>query len=109
MRRTRAQGWEARDKVGEGRGGTKKHKEPQKTYRHDLENEGDLSGRRKKRRQERVAGSIYVDPGYLEIARKEGRKRTALIAQIRLSTTAERVCPLSRIVTLILYWQDQGE
>ena len=47
MRRTRAQGREARDRVGEGGGEAMKRKKPQNSYRRDVENEGDLSERGK--------------------------------------------------------------
>ena len=65
MRRTTALGREARDRTGEGGGGAKKRKKPQKSYyRGEVENGGDLDGRRKKRIEESV-GSVDVDRGYL--------------------------------------------
>ena len=42
MCRTRAQGREAGDVTGEGGGKAKKRKKPQKSYRHDVGNGGDL-------------------------------------------------------------------
>ena len=65
MRRTRAQEQEAKDRIGEGGGEAKKSKKPQKSYRRDVENGGDLGGKRKKRRQESI-GSVDVDPEDLE-------------------------------------------
>ena len=49
---------------GQDRGGRKRVKEaqePQKSYRRDVENGGDLSERRKKRRKE-IIGSVDVNP-----------------------------------------------
>ena len=65
MRRNRVQGREARNRIGEGGRGVKKRKKPEKSYRRDVENGGDLGGRRNQRRQE-SAGSIDVDPEDLE-------------------------------------------
>ena len=44
MRRTRAQGREPSDRIGEGGGGAKKGKKPQNSYRRDVENGGGLGG-----------------------------------------------------------------
>ena len=54
MRRTNAQGREARDGVGEGGGGAKKRKKPQKNCRHDVENGKDSGGRGTKVDNDRV-------------------------------------------------------
>ena len=51
MRKTSAQGRDARDRTGEGGGEAEKPKK-QKNYRRHLENGGDLGGVIKKRRQE---------------------------------------------------------
>ena len=67
MRRTREQGREASDRIGEGGGGVKKRKESHKGSRRDVKNGGDSGGRRKKRRHKGVGeGSVDVDPGYLQ-------------------------------------------
>ena len=58
MRRTRAKGREARGTVGEGGGGEKKRKKPQKGYGRNVENEGDSDGKRKNRKDENV-GSVF--------------------------------------------------
>ena len=47
MRRTRPQGREARDIIGEDGEKAKERQKPQKSYRRDLEYRGDLGGRRK--------------------------------------------------------------
>ena len=54
-----------RGRTGEGGGGAKKHMKPEKSYRRDVGNGGNLGGRRKIRRQE-SPGSVDVDQGYLE-------------------------------------------
>ena len=55
MLRTRTQRREPRDSIGNGGGGAKNHKKPQKSYRQDGENGRDSGGRIKKRtRRERV-------------------------------------------------------
>ena len=47
MRRTRAQGREARERIGEGGGKDKKCKKLQNSYKRDVKNGGDLGGGRK--------------------------------------------------------------
>ena len=63
MRRVRAQGRQARDRIGEGGGEAKKRKQPMKNYRRDVENGGDSGGRRKKNADKSV-GSVDADPEY---------------------------------------------
>ena len=68
MRKTRAQRREAKDRVGVHGGGAKKSKKTQKSYRRDVENGGDLRGRRKKRGQRvlvRVVSSIIGSHYYV--------------------------------------------
>ena len=48
MPKTRAQGREARDGIGEGRGEVKKRNKPPKNCRRNVKNGGDLGGKRKK-------------------------------------------------------------
>ena len=55
----------ARDRIGEGGEEAKKRKKPQEIYRRDVENGGDLGGKRKECRQESI-GSIDVDPEALD-------------------------------------------
>ena len=73
MRRTRAQGREARDRIGEGGGEAKKRKKTQKSDRLDGEDKIDLGGRRKTRRQE-SAGLVNVDPEDLYNRKEAGRE-----------------------------------
>ena len=51
--------------TGEDGGRAKMRQKPQKSYGRDVQNGGDLSDRRKIRRQEGV-DSVDVDRGYLE-------------------------------------------
>ena len=60
MRRTRAQGWEMKDRIEEGGEGTNNRKKCQKRYRHHVQNEVDLGGRGEKRRRENIV-SVDVD------------------------------------------------
>ena len=64
MLRTRAQGREAGDRVGEGGGEAKKRKKPHNSCGRDVGNGGDLGGNRKTRRQESI-GSVAADPDNL--------------------------------------------
>ena len=73
MRTTRAKGREARSTVGEGGGGEKKRKKPQKVYGRNVENEVDLDGRRKNRKEE-IVGSIFFYPVYLDNSMKTERE-----------------------------------
>ena len=73
MRGTRAKGREARGTVGEGGGGEKKRKKPQKGYGRNVENEGDSDGRRKNCREE-IVGSVYFDRAYLENSKTTERE-----------------------------------
>ena len=60
MRRIRAQERETKDIIGEGGGGARKRKKPQTSYRNNVENGGDLGGRRNNvDRQESVGSSRY--------------------------------------------------
>ena len=77
--RPRAQGREARNRIGQGGGDAKKSKQLHKSGRRHVENGGDLGGNRGKRRHESV-DSIAADPDNLEkrIARTQGWKHKAL-------------------------------
>ena len=54
MRRTNAQGREARDRIGKDRGNAKKRTKPQKIHRRDVDNGGDSGGGRTKCTQEHI-------------------------------------------------------
>ena len=53
------------DRIGEGGRKAKKRKKPQKSCRRQVGNGGDLGGKRKKGRKERV-GSVAANPDNLE-------------------------------------------
>ena len=95
MRRTRAQGRETRDRVGEGGSEAKKRTKSHKRYRRDVGNWGDLGGRRKKRGQ-KVISSVDVDPKDLE-NRKEAR-REAQGAQGISENCIDNVSPFSSLI-----------
>ena len=61
----RAQGREARDRIGEGGGEAKKCKKSLKSCRRDVGSGRDLDGKREKYRQE-IVGSVAADPDNLE-------------------------------------------
>ena len=69
MRRARAQGRATRDRIGEGGGETNMRKEPQRSFRRNLGNGGDLGGKRKNVWHE-SDGSEAVDPKDLENRKK---------------------------------------
>ena len=73
LRRIRAQGRKARDRIEEGGREAKKRKKPQRSYRRDVENGGDSDRRRKKRRQESL-DSVAADLDNLENRRKAWRE-----------------------------------
>ena len=59
--------------IGEGGRVAKRRKNRHKSCRSDVRNGGDLVGKRKKRRQERV-GSVAVDPDNLDNVKEAGRE-----------------------------------
>ena len=78
MLRTRVQGRETWDRIGESEGGAKKRTKPDNRCRRGVGNGGDLGGNRKKR-NERV-GSVVADPDNLENSEEAGRERKMLRA-----------------------------
>ena len=97
MLRTRAQGREARDRIGEGGGEAKKRKKPHKSCRRDVGNGGDMGGNRTKRRQESV-GSVAADPDSLENNKEAGREAQGTQGLSKNYTSIESVSPLSRLI-----------
>ena len=86
------------DGIGEGGGEAKKCKRPHKSCRHDVGNGGDLGGKRKKRRQERV-GSVAADPdSLLENRKEEGGETKGTQGSSKGCTSRESVFPLSRLI-----------
>ena len=94
MRRARAQGREARERIEEGGREANKRKKNRRVIDAMWKTGETRAEKQKKRRQERV-GSVSVDPEDLErIERKHRGKCKALRTQMR---TVERVCPLCRV------------
>ena len=59
------------DRIGEGGRETKKRKKPQNSCRHQVGNRGDLGGKRKKCKKERV-GPVAANPDNLESDKEAG-------------------------------------
>ena len=83
------------DRIAEGGRKAKKRKKPQNSCRRHAGNGGDLGGKRKKCRKERV-GPVAANPDNLEGSKKSRGKHKVLRAQIRI-VQVERVCPLYRV------------
>ena len=83
------------DRIGEGGREAKKRNKPQNNCRRQVENGGDLGGKRKKCRNERV-GAVAVNPYYLESNTKQRGEHKVLRAKVRI-VQVERMCPLCRV------------
>ena len=83
------------NRIGEGGRGTKKRKKPQNSCRRRAGNGGDMGGKRKKCRKERV-GSVAANSDNLGNTREQGGEHKVLRAQVRF-VQVERVCPLCRV------------
>ena len=84
------------DGIGEGGGKVDNRKKPHNSCRRDVGNRGDLVGRRKTRREERI-GSVAADPpDKLENSKKAGGKHEALKASVSFVQVG-RVCYLYRV------------
>ena len=94
MLRTRGQGREAKDRIGEGGGEAKERKKPHMRCIRDVGNGGDLGGDRKKRRQESV-GSVAADPDNLDNSKGAGTEVQG--TQGLRTVQVDRVCPLCRV------------
>ena len=72
----------------------KKRKKPHKTCRRHVGNRGDLGGKRKKRRKERV-GQVAANPDNLLNREQQGSRRGAQATQdlSKNCTSRERVSP----------------
>ena len=73
------------NRIGEGRREAKKRKKPQNSCRRHVENGGDLGGKRKKCRKERV-GPVAANPNNLESNKEAGGRGTrySRINQVRI-------------------------
>ena len=81
-------------RIREGGREAKKRKKPQNSCRCHVGNGGDLGGKRKKRRKERV-GPVAANPDNLESNKESGGEHKVLRAEVRI-VQVERVCLLCR-------------
>ena len=79
----------------EGGREAKKRKKPSNSCRRRAGNGGDMGGKRKKCRKERV-GSVAANPDNLRSNKEAGGKHKVLRTQVRF-VQVERVCPLCRV------------
>ena len=88
---------EDEDRIVEGGRGAKKCKKPHRSCRRQVGNGGDLGGKRKKRRQERV-GSVAASPDNLESRKEAGRGAQGTQGSSKSCISRETVSPLSRMI-----------
>ena len=75
----------------------KKRKKPQKRCRRQVGNGGDLSGKRKNCRKEKVS-PVAVDPDNLESNKEAEEGAQGTQGSSKNSTSRESVSPLSRLI-----------
>ena len=85
------------DRIGEGGRETKKRKKPQNSCRRHVGNGGDLGGKRKKCRKERVS-PVAVNPDNLESNKEAGEGAQGTQGSSKICTSRESVSPLSRLI-----------
>ena len=86
------------DGIGEGGGEAKKRKTLHKSYRRHVGNGGDLDGKRKTHRQERV-DSVAANSKNLENSKEAGGGGTIYPGNLSKNCTSrESVSPLSRLI-----------
>ena len=85
------------NRIGEGGRGTKKRKKPQNSYRHRAGNGGDMGGKRKKCRKERV-GSVAATSDNLGRNNEAGGGAQGAQGSSKICTSRESVSPLSRLI-----------
>ena len=83
--------------IREGEGEAKKRKKPQNSCRRRAGNGGDMGGKRKKCRKERV-GSITANPDNLGSNKEAGGGAQGAQGSSKICTSRESVSPLSRLV-----------
>ena len=83
------------DRIGEG--GTKKRKKPQNSCRRRVGNGGDMSGKRKKCRNERV-GLVAANSDNLGSNKEAGGGAQGAQGSSKICTSRESVSPLSRLI-----------
>ena len=85
------------NRIGEGGRGTKKRKKPQNSCRRRAGNGGDMGGKRKKYRKERV-GSVTANPDNLGSNKEAGGGAQGAQGSNIICTSRESVSPLSRLI-----------
>ena len=85
------------NRIGEGGRGTKKRMEPQNSCRHRAGNGGDMGGKRKKCRKERV-GSVAANSDSLGSNKEAGGGAQGAQGSSKICTSRESVSPLSRLI-----------
>ena len=85
------------DRIGEGGREAKKGTNPQNSCRRHAGNGGDLDGKRKKCRKERV-GPVAVNPDNLESNKEAGGGAQGTQGSSKNCTSRESVSPLSRLI-----------
>ena len=88
---------ENEDRIGEGGRETKKRKKSQNSCRRHVGNGGDLGGRRKICRKERV-GPIATKPDTLESNKEAGGEAQGTQGSTENCTSRESASPLSRLI-----------
>ena len=83
------------NRIGEGGREAKKRKKPQNRCRRRAGNGGDMGGKRKKCRKERV-GSVAANPDNLRSNKEAGGEHKVLRGQVRF-VQVERECLLCRV------------
>ena len=85
------------NRIGEGGRGTKKRKKPRLSCRRRAENGGDMGGKRKKCRKERV-GSVAANSDNLGSNKEAGGGAQGAQGPSKIYTSRESVSPLSRLI-----------
>ena len=85
------------NRIGEGGREAKKRKKPQNSCRRRAGNRGDMGGKRKKCRKEKV-GSVAANPDNLGSNKEAGGGAQGAQGQVRFCTSRESVSPLSRLI-----------
>ena len=85
------------NRIGEGGREAKKRKKPQNSCRRRAGNGGDIGGKRKKCRKERV-GSVAANPDNLGSNKEAGGGAQGAQGSSKICTSRESVSPLSRLI-----------
>ena len=85
------------NRIGEGGRGTKTRKKPQNSCRRRAGNGGDMGGKRKQCRKERV-GSVAANSDNLGSNKEAGGGAQGAQGSSKICTSRESVSPLSRLI-----------